>query len=468
MVKKFLALALAATAMVWAAEPVMDGGSLIGDEVNWAGLADNFGSSVSITSKNPLIASFELVKSLPNKEDTTETNWVWAEVSPGYTADFSNLESIEIEGTFSKSTRLTLVGIPTGVGAFINVLSGTVNKTIEINTTNFAPSWGSTENAIDLSKMTGISFTSGGDENCIYEINITKLILHTTGGDNPGPGPGPGPEPTAEYIELISDDEEMQENWEVMGAKLNNEGDDTENLTEADGLVINSYYPILEAKLPFGSSNETDDIWAWVSLSSYIAESLEGLDSIIIEYEADEDMAVVISMPGDHEFSVKLSKSNVKKTVTAKIGQFSLPSWDKWSGSLDLTKADGISFAPHEDVEGSDGKIITIKLHSVKVYGVDDEGDDPYPNSKPKGAIAKSANIAVTGISAGKLGLNVPSTGNYSIAVYSVDGRMLAQTKANLVKGINTLPINKNLAHGIAVVRVQGANTTLIKKISIR
>ena len=81
----------------------------------------------------------------------------------------------------------------------------------------------------------------------------------------------------------------------------------------------------------------------------------------------------------------------------------------------------------------------------------------------------KPLNFAITGITAaGRLNLTVPTAGNYSVAIYSVDGRMLAQTKANLVKGANTLPLNKNFAKGVAIVRVRGVSTDFVKKIMVK
>ena len=79
-----------------------------------------------------------------------------------------------------------------------------------------------------------------------------------------------------------------------------------------------------------------------------------------------------------------------------------------------------------------------------------------------------TSGLQINGLNAGVLSLNVANAGMYNISIHSIDGRVLAQTSANLVAGVNSLTFEQNLAKGVAIVRVQGANTSSVRRISIR
>ena len=82
----------------------------------------------------------------------------------------------------------------------------------------------------------------------------------------------------------------------------------------------------------------------------------------------------------------------------------------------------------------------------------------------------RAENFTVTGITgAGRLNLSVPVAGNYTVSLYSIDGRQLAQTTANLASGANSLSFNRNLARGITIVKIRGANNAgFVKRIMVR
>ena len=82
----------------------------------------------------------------------------------------------------------------------------------------------------------------------------------------------------------------------------------------------------------------------------------------------------------------------------------------------------------------------------------------------------RAENFTVTGITgAGRLNLSVPVADNYTVSLYSIDGRQLAQTTTNLTSGANSLSFNRNLAGGITIVKIQGANNAqFVKRIMVR
>jgi len=240
----------------------------------------------------------------------------------------------------------------------------------------------------------------------------------------------------------------------------------------------------LRASLKLGEepTDEDSDDWPWLYIGASFTEDVKTMDNfekIKISYTSDGKFTVgiptTIRFSGeDVVYQANLSSGD-NKTQELTLSQFFPPEWmvdEGFDGPANLSlvsKSDieaGISFS-HENYGG----IVEIYVSSVLFYGVewnDDDDDDDDDTPILNKHTAKSANFAITGISAGKLGLRVPSAGNYSIAIYGVNGKMLAQTKANLVQGANTLAISKNLAKGVAIVRVQGANATLVKKISVK
>ena len=236
----------------------------------------------------------------------------------------------------------------------------------------------------------------------------------------------------------------------------------------------------LKAVLTLGAepTDEESDDWPWLYIGTSFTEDVKTMDNfekIKISYTSNGKFTVgiptTIRFSGEDVVYQANLASGSNRSVELTLSQFYPPEWmvdEGFDGPANLSlvsKSDieaGVSFS-HENY----GTSVEIEVTSVLFYGIElkDEDDDTQIS---KTRLAKSANFTITGISAGRLGLRVPSAGNYSIAIYGVNGKMLAQTKANLVQGLNTLAISKNLARGVAIVRVQGANASLVKKIFVK
>jgi len=100
-------------------------------------------------------------------------------------------------------------------------------------------------------------------------------------------------------------------------------------------------------------------------------------------------------------------------------------------------------------------KIENLKLHT----GTPFEWTEP---DLPTGIAAVKTNgrtLALAGISANALKLNIATAGKYDVKVFGVNGRLLQSFNAqSLMAGMNTLKLN-NLAKGVYLIKVQGINT---------
>jgi hypothetical protein len=269
-------------------------------------------------------------------------------------------------------------------------------------------------------------------------------------------------------VELFEDDYLEWSSWV--------EGDDGDDL--GSKVDINNHNP-LNVVLKLGNASGDDYPYLGVGAYGFEVKTMETFTGIKVSYTTTpSNKKILVAIPTSHDFDgeqVSYEATLINGQVI-NLSDFTPPEWmvdEGYDGPLtlaDVAKSDieaGISFS-HENY----GQSITLEVTSITFFGVewedDDDDDDDDDTKISKTKLAKSSNLAITGISAGRLGLRVPSAGNYSVAIYGVNGKMLAQTKANLVQGANTLAISKNLAKGVAIVRIQGANATLVKKISIK
>ena len=204
------------------------------------------------------------------------------------------------------------------------------------------------------------------------------------------------------------------------------------------------------------------DGWAAVTSPKAPALDLTGLKSIDITYKATGTLrfSFLTGITDGSAFRKELDASAELKTVNIPLSEIQRPNWGGITGEMDVSKVLGTVSGFGLTVPYGTGGEMTVTSIVLNLDG--------GSNKISKTNAVKSANIAIKGISSGKLNLSVPSAGNYSIAIHSVDGKMLVQTKANLVQGANILSISNNLARGVAIVRVQGANATTVKKISVK
>ena len=102
-------------------------------------------------------------------------------------------------------------------------------------------------------------------------------------------------------------------------------------------------------------------------------------------------------------------------------------------------------------------KIENLKLHTGTPFVWN---EDDLPSVTGIAAVKTNGRVlALAGISANALKLNIAAAGKYDVKVFGVNGRLLQSFNAqSLTSGMNTLKLN-NLAKGVYLIKVQGINT---------
>jgi len=326
----------------------------------------------------------------------------------------------------------------------------------------------------NLSAVNGIGFsivTEDGEHNGkTMNATITRLIIETTGGvacETPVRPTNCGGEPTdpSGDLDLLTADMTAGTSWfAVFGHGSNSNSTDFANVTDIvkkEGEV--SWKAWLSDDFP-------ENQWPYASMNVWFETGTLKNDFLItLTYTSDRDMNIVLddgSTTGDNFRHVLTSGTNVTVTLSGK--DFSQPSWAT-ARNLNLSNVKGLYF----EVNTEQGYGVTLNAKITKLTvgtggapWVPTEPTDPSSLSQQN--LSRTSAFAITGISAGRLNLSVPSAGSYTVAIYSVDGRILARTRANLTQGVNALPIAQNLSRGVVIVRVQGANNQLVRKISVQ
>jgi peptidoglycan/xylan/chitin deacetylase (PgdA/CDA1 family) len=267
-------------------------------------------------------------------------------------------------------------------------------------------------------------------------------------------------------------------------------------LTIAPPLVLNTNSvatitqsePTLIGSATLGERDGTANTYPWpyLGIAAYYEDDFfDGLQSVEVTYTSDNFFFIAIGtvQNGDTiDYAFRLPAAPGGNTVDIPLGSFQAPRWRwdaTWGGELEeryLTDVaesainPGITFTITSDPttgETYENGSVNFTVSSVKIHREGGDGSSIVERGASRSA-RRANTLAITGFSAGRLGLNVPTAGNYTIAIYSVDGRLLSQTKANLAQGAHSLAIGRDLARGVAIVRVQGANTQLIRRVSIR
>jgi hypothetical protein len=267
--------------------------------------------------------------------------------------------------------------------------------------------------------------------------------------------------------------------WTWDGGQITwTEGADTHNRNSSAN--INSQNP-LTATLHVGQNDEPANIWTWATVSTFFAERLfDNLTAIEITYTANLPLQLRIGSTarlGNDQifyFAELPPSSTLNTPLILPLSAFEAPQW-MWdwtnadAGTIralpDVAKANiisGLTFA-HENY----GETVNFTVSSIKLHGISSGNPSVIPSSRNVSR-ASGSTLAINGFNAGNLSLNVGQAGMYDISIHSIDGRMLSQTSANLVSGVNSLNIGQNIARGVVVVRIQGANATLVRRISVR
>ncbi|MCL1947993.1 MAG: T9SS type A sorting domain-containing protein [Chitinivibrionia bacterium] len=426
-------------------------------------LGDSWGAEGEHLDNNP-VANYNgtYVEATFVLQAEDEDNDIYPSGSLGYYDDYNyvGLDSIVVEYEADQNIAITLMHYDDDTyyeEAFFKVLNkttGSKTKAKVLPGDLAVDQWSEFTGSLNLAKIKGVSFAAVEYEKSTT-IKLYSVKLYGIGiddgdddddDDNNGGGGG-----NSDLIELINN------------SGLGDWYDYADNL--GSNVNITSQNP-LTATLTLGESDADANDWAYLGLGFSIegGVNFSRLIKIEIAYTANGALDFVVEDSNDNEV-IKESLSSGSNTKTINVTS---------SQAAGIGNKAGFKFT-HEN----EGETVNLTVTSVKLYFSDNNpntggGTNPQNPGGSGGADAisktnvKANKLAVTGISAGKIGLTVPTTGNYSVGIYSIDGKMLTQTKVNLVQGVNSLTLGKNLAKGIAIVRIQGTNAALVKKISIK
>ena len=222
----------------------------------------------------------------------------------------------------------------------------------------------------------------------------------------------------------------------------------------------------LTATLTLGTGSATLG-WPYIGLGTFGNVEFTNLVGVEIIYTADRDLNMSIGLTVGvlaAEYNVSLT-AGTERSASFTLDQFVRAQWPPEGfegpanlGLADMSNADGITF-----FHGTAGATVELTVTSIKLVF----GEPASIRPQARNAVRAGA-LQINGFRAGVLNLSVGQAGAYTVSIHDVSGRVLAQTKTNLVAGANSLTIGNNLARGIAIIRIEGANATLVRRVSIR
>ncbi|MCL2845986.1 MAG: polysaccharide deacetylase family protein [Chitinivibrionia bacterium] len=253
--------------------------------------------------------------------------------------------------------------------------------------------------------------------------------------------------------------------WEHAGWSYYVEGDSSVDRGSRVNITSDGQTENMVARLQLGTSQSPN--YAWLGLQLWLADAninFSGITGVRITYTADNPVRFVLcteTSTGDPDWAptgteLQAGTHTVNLTLQQVRAGLSNPA------STDIRS---LTFFHTEQ-----GETVNLTVSSLTLVGAQWSGGSSSVIPQTHNAVRTANNtaLAINGFNAGNLSLNVGQAGMYNISIHSIDGRMLSQTSANLVSGVNSLNIGQNIARGVVVVRIQGANATLVRRISVR
>ncbi len=199
----------------------------------------------------------------------------------------------------------------------------------------------------------------------------------------------------------------------------------------------------------------------------FSAGTLTDLDHISLNYKTTAPIAVKLIMENDQAWEVWLnSLGNDVQSGRIPLSAFHYNQYaDKnlaTNNRPDASDIVGIEFALL--TSGKSEKTETLSIKDIKVY----------TGEKSVGIVNESVNsvnnagLAFNGISAGQMNLSVGQSGEYSVGIFTLSGRMVKSIDAtNLTAGTQSVEIG-SMPAGMYVLRIQGENQNLVSKALIQ
>lgn len=202
--------------------------------------------------------------------------------------------------------------------------------------------------------------------------------------------------------------------------------------------------------------------WPWLNLDGYLPSgTMDGACSIAITYKSDQPL--VLSLPQaplsetGESYMIKLGIAATSTTISKDITAFAQPSWATTVLPIDLSKVSGVSVSPDVDTQAA-GLSGSFEISSLKIYGL---GATTVLNEALKG-------VSLLTINSSNLILTSEIAKEYSINLYTIDGKKVFSTTQLLNEGQNNIAIGHTLTSGIYMINIQNDVTSVTEKLFIK
>lgn len=294
--------------------------------------------------------------------------------------------------------------------------------------------------------------------------------------------------PDVEYVsgkELIDNIKDIIRGESIGSGTALHEGTDwyflDDALKDEDGNIINEVSVNnltgditgngFNGDITLGEENAATKQWVYASYVANVAENdLAGLTHISLDYKTNCPIALRVTMEGDNVYEdgedqdyaaaweVILNNKGPKVSsgpipITAfKYKQYEAGILEK----VDPAKIKSIEIAPL-----SKGKRCKFEISNIKTYGA------ATPISGDVVSNVKSG-ITVHSITNNMLKLNIPKAGQYSVELFTANGRKVRSISASQMSmGIKSIPMG-NLSSGVYMLRVNGGNLAYSTKALVK
>lgn len=295
-----------------------------------------------------------------------------------------------------------------------------------------------------------------GDVSSVVDVNSSNTTIAISNSDLTI---------TATYKDEVIDTVDGSPNLvEIAGWEVDHDNFGNSSVDTGSSLIIND---VVKANFIIGSSDEPNDIWPYGSVTAYLdsATDISMLKYIKITYKSDKP--IYVSLPqspladSGTSYMYEIPASTSDTTVLLEVAKFNQPDWIEsyQKADLDLNVVKAISFEMTADGSGQ-----TVEIIEVILYGY----DLPVAILSEKSSIGKD--LAIRGIDKSNINISIPISGDYSLEIYSLDGKLIKSlNKSVLNQGIHKISWNGlNLASKLYFVTLEGMGMKTARKFILK
>jgi len=248
-------------------------------------------------------------------------------------------------------------------------------------------------------------------------------------------------------------------------------GKSVDNYGLGSEITITGSAEKLKLDIKLGKKNTDNDPWPYAGAEKKFTNALTGLEKIIVSYTSNRDINVgigywsaqvafgyAVTLPKGTYTDVEITPDLFSPTYTEGTAV------NRYPGSIQDAlnfRGTSVSFNAIDY-----GEMTNLEITSLRFLGIPNKAV-PQKTSISKVAPNARGAITLSGVSAGKLNLNVAKAGVYDVEIFAVNGKRLFSQKLNLNSGKNSVSL-KGLAKGVGILRVSGLNANIEQKLMIK